>query len=245
MTRPTVDIFADLEAVSQAAADLYVDAAVKAVRNRGWFAVALSGGGTPQRTLELLAETPRRDRAPWAQTHVFWGDERCVPPGDPRSNVSMARAALLDRLSLPPRQIHPIDCAGAPAAGASRYEVDLRNFFGAGAPRFDLIFLGLGADGHTASLFPFSPALHETERWTAATTAPDGSTERVTLTPPIINRAALIAFLAAGGEKADALRLVVEGGADPDRFPAAAIRPLDGELRWLVDRGAARGLAVR
>ncbi len=239
-----IRVYPDLEALSRGAAELFAAEAVRAVGTAGRFAVLLAGGETPRRCYEILAGPPFRDRIPWHGVHVFWGDERCVPGDDPRNNSRMARLALLDRVPVPVGQIHPISCDGAPREGAEGYERLLRAFFGNAPPRFDLAFLGLGANGHTASLFPGSPVLDEGERWAAEVEEADLSPPRVTLTAPVINRAGVVAFLVAGAEKAAVLKEVLEGDPDPRRLPARLIRPSEGELLWLVDREAARLLSM-
>lgn len=234
-----ISVFDDAEALSRGAAKLLVSAARKAVAARGRFSVALSGGSTPRRTYEVLAQPPFRDEAPWAQTHIFWGDERCVEPEDPRSNARMAREALLQRVPIPTGQVYPMVCHPTPAAGARRYEALLRDFFGAGAPRFDLILLGLGENGHTASLFPGDPVLSEPERWVAEVYVAEQDLYRLTLTPAIINQARLVAFLVTGAAKAAVVQEVRQGPRDPRRLPAQLIQPERGELHWLLDQGAA------
>ncbi len=229
-------VYPDAEALSLAAAELF---AARAAPSTGRFAVALAGGQTPRRTYELLTQAPLRERVPWARLHVFWSDERCVAADDPRSNECMAREALLAHVPIPSAQVHPIACAGDPFAAAGRYEALLRATFAPAAPRFDLVFLGLGDDGHTASLFPGSPALHEKARWAVAARAPGGGPWRVTLTAPLINQAVLVAFLLSGASKAPALRAVLQGPRDPARWPAQLIRPVAGEVLWLVDAAAA------
>jgi 6-phosphogluconolactonase len=214
-----------------------------AVAARGRFSVALSGGATPRRTYELLAAPPLADQAPWDRVHVFWGDERCVPESDPRSNAHLARAAWLDQVPIPANQIHPMHCAADPAAGARRYEAQLREFFAGQPPILDLVFLGLGDNGHTASLFPGLPVLKEAERWAAAVYVAEQDLYRVTLTAPLINQAALVAFLVAGPAKAGVLREVLHGPRDPARLPAQLIQPHPGELLWLTDLAAAASLA--
>jgi 6-phosphogluconolactonase len=229
----------DYEALSNAAAGIFVQRAREAVQQKGWFGVVLSGGHTPQRTYELLAEPPYRDHVSWGQVHVFWGDERCVPHADPRSNIRMARQALLDQVPIPASQIHPITCGQAPEEGAKDYEAAIREFFGNRPPRFDLIFLGLGENGHTASLFPESPVLQEQMRWVAEVYVAEQDLYRVTLTAPFINQAAVVAFLVSGSNKANVLKEVLEGPADPAHLPAQLIQPVNGELHWLVDQEAA------
>ena len=163
-----IEVYPDLESLSRAAAALLVKQANLAVAARGRFSVALSGGATPRRTYELLAAPPWVDQAPWDRVHVFWGDERCVPLDDPRSNARLAKEAWLDHVPIPADQIHPLDCADDPAAAAGQYEAQLREFFAGKPPILDLVLLGLGDNGHTASLFPGTTVLAERERWAAA-----------------------------------------------------------------------------
>jgi len=233
-----IQVVADKEELSRTAAELFTHRAIRAAAEQGRFSVALSGGTTPRRTYELLSRSPWRDRVPWDRVHVFWGDERCVPRDDPRSNRHMARDAVLDHVPLPEGQIHPMDCADDPAEAASRYEAALRKFFAPGAAHFDLVFLGLGEDGHTASLFPGDAALRERERWVARVKKNDEDFARLTLTLPVINAAATVIFLVSGKEKATILSEVLKGPTG--RFPVQLIAPGDGgEVRWLVDYGAA------
>ncbi len=233
-----LQIYPDQESLSQAAAGLFVRLATNCVQARGRFSVVLSGGATPRRTYELLAQPPFRDRVTWSRIHVFWGDERCVPLDDPRSNAGMAREALLKRVPIPQVQIHPMLCGPSPEAAALAYEEALRSWF-AGPPRFDLIFLGLGVDGHTASLFPGEARLLEGERWVAAVHPPGRDLPRITLTPVIINQAEVVAFLVAGADKAAILKETLQGPGEPRRLPAQLIKPLTGEIYWLVDQSAA------
>jgi 6-phosphogluconolactonase len=231
-------VYDDPEALSHAAAGFFVQRARQAAQDKGWFSVALSGGHTPQRTYELLASEPYRERVAWGQVHVFWGDERCVPSDDPRSNAHMARQALLDHVPIPAAQIHPIDCDQEPRLAAARYEDLLRGFFADEPPRFDFVFLGLGENGHTASLFPSTPVLEEQERWVSDVTVAEQDLHRLTLTAPVINWAAVVVFLVAGASKASVLRDVLQGQPDPRRLPAQLVRPKDGNLYWFVDREA-------
>ena len=231
-------VYPDLEALSRAAAELFVEHARQAVANCGRFSVVLSGGSTPRRTYELLSAPPARDQVPWERVHIFWGDERCVPANDPRSNSRMARRALLDRVPIPPGQIHPISCGQEPRESAEHYEGVVRAFFAEGPPRFDLVFLGLGENGHTASLFPGTSVLDERRRWAAEVYVAEQRLFRVTLTAPLLNQAAILAFLVSGAGKAAVLREVLDGPEDPQRLPAQLIRPTNGSVRWLVDRAA-------
>ena len=234
----SVQIYPDLESLSQAAAILFVDQVGRAISARGRCSVALAGGETPRRTYELLSQSPYREGVAWEQIHVFWGDERCVPLSDPRSNARLAREVWLNHVPIPADQIHPLDCRFSPGAAARGYQGLLRDFFG-GQPRFDLVFLGLGENGHTASLFPGTAVLEEEQRWAAAVYVAAQNLHRVTLTAPIINHARQVVFLVAGAAKARVLREVLQGPYDPRRRPAQLIRPQAGELHWLVDQAAA------
>lgn len=246
--RGTVSVFADAEAAATAAAALFTEEAARCVDARGRFSVVLAGGGTPRRTYELLSRSPFRDQIPWDAVHVFWGDERCVEPDDPRSNERMAREAFLDDVPIPLDHIHPVRCAGFPGGAAARYDSLLCAFF-APASGPDLVFLGLGDNGHTASLFPHSPALTEQERWVveafvdaaagAGTTAAGEDMWRVTLTAPFLNRAETIVFLVIGTGKARVAKDVIQGCCDADRLPAQLIFPASGDLLWYLDEAAA------
>jgi 6-phosphogluconolactonase len=232
-------VYDNLGSLSQAAAGLFSQLARQAVEDHGKFSVALSGGHTPCHTYELLGSEAFYSRIPWAQVHVFWSDERCVPADDARSNSHTARQAFLNRVPIPPDQIHPISCAQKPVQAATQYEAVLRSFFGDQSPRFDLILLGLGENGHTASLFPNTSVLEEEERWVAEVYVAEQKMHRVTLTAPFINQAAAVAFLVAGAGKSQVLRQVLKGPSDPKRLPAQLIRPTNGQLMWLVDKEAA------
>ncbi|ABB32837.1 6-phosphogluconolactonase [Geobacter metallireducens RCH3] len=234
-----IRVYLDREALSMAAAELFATAAHSAMRDTGRFAVALAGGDTPRRTYEILAHEPFRKRVPWEKTHVFWGDERCVPAADPRNNARMASRALLDHVLVPDGQVHPMVCGRAPQDAAKEYEALLRSWFPGELPRFDLILLGLGENGHTASLFPETPVLDERRRWVADVSPANDGMHRLTLTVPVINQASRVVFLVSGANKAPILREVLEGSPDPHRIPACLIRPA-GQLVWLVDRDAAR-----
>lgn len=232
-----------------AAADRFISAAEKAARERGRFAVALAGGSTPEGLYRRLAAEPYRNRVDWSSVQVFWGDERCVPSDDAASNYRMAREALLDRVPVSPANIHRIRGEAEPAVAAREYEAILREWFGVleGPPRpgegFDFLLLGLGSDGHTASLFPGSPALLERERWVLPQRGPVPPHWRVTVTPVVIRAAREVTFLVTGGEKAGALCRALEGNGGPSETPARVVLPPEGIIRWLVDSAAARGLS--
>lgn len=229
-------VFDDRAALANGAAALFASQAQKAVAERGRFTVLLAGGETPRLTYQALAQEPFRSTVPWECVHCFWGDERCVPPDDPRSNALMARQALLDHVPVKPENVHPLNSKLPPQQAADAYGIDLATFFGQESPCFDLVLLGLGDDGHTASLLPGSPALDEHFRWTSVARRPEEDFSRVTLTAPIINQAATIAFLVAGSSKSAVLAHVLNGELPP--YPAQLIQPESGELHWLVDREA-------
>ncbi len=230
-------VFSDLEALSRAAAALVVEQAKAALAARGRVLLALSGGGTPARTYELLGSPPLREAVAWERMHLFFGDERCVPPDDRRSNYRLVRERLVEQVSLPPEQVHAIFCLGDPEAAARGYEELLRRELGEGQPGFDMALLGLGADGHTASLFPGQEP--PPEAWVVPVKRAQEEFFRVTLTPTVLNRTRLVVFLVSGPEKAQALKAVLEGGPVALPPPARLIRPAAGEVYWLADRPAA------
>jgi 6-phosphogluconolactonase len=248
MSNRVIRTFETPEHIAQAAAAEFVASSHDAVAARGRFTVALAGGSTPRRLYELLAEAPLRKQVNWAKVEIFWGDERPVPPDHADSNFGMARRALLDKLALPAKQIHrmPADRPDLDAA-ALDYEDEIAAVLGrppdGHAPALDLVLLGMGPDGHTASLFPYSAALTETSRWVAANPVPKLKATRLTLTTPILNRAAQIIFLVGGADKAGVLAEVLQGPPDAQRLPAQLIAPVPpGQVSWLVDLAAARGL---
>lgn len=235
--------FAGPEELAQAAAELVIDAALSAIASDGVFRLALSGGSTPRATYAAMATTGEARGLDWGRVRVYWGDERCVPPDDPESNYRMARLALLDRVAVPPHQVFRMACEADPQAGASAYEDQLRREFGdGGRPAFDLILLGLGNDGHTASLFPGAPTLDEHARWVAADYVASKHEWRLTLTLDVINAAARVVFVVQGNEKASILGRVLEDTQAASVYPAARVRPTGGRLVWMVDEAAARGL---
>lgn len=232
-----IEVYEDPDRASHRVAELIVATAQQATAARGRFDIALSGGETP-RTLYSLLATEFRARIPWHKTHVFWVDERCVPPDHVESNYRMVRETLLDHVPIPPANIHRMRGEEEPERAAREYERLLRDHFGDAAPRFSFVSLGMGADGHTASLFPESPALDEKERLVVAVYVEKLRAHRLTLTPKAINSAARIVFLVFGREKAEALRIAFDETSDPRRAPTKLIRPHAGELRWIVDRAA-------
>ena len=238
--RPRVQVFDDAEAVARGAAERFVELGQAAIDARGCLSVGLAGGSTPKRTYELLASEAYREQLNWSKVHIFFGDERCVPPDHSESNYRMANEALISRVSIPPPNVHRINGLGDAVANASLYEDELRIFFNpASWPRFDLVLLGMGDDGHTASLFPGTKALVEPRAWVVANWVEKFGAFRITLTAPAINHAANIAFLVTGATKAERLLEVLRGALDPEKLPSQLIQPLDGSLFWLVDKAAA------
>lgn len=240
LTNGRLEIYADAAELAREAARRFAALAGTFVANRGRFTVALSGGSTPKAMFSILAAPPFSETLAWRSIHLFWGDERCVPPDHPDNNYRMAREALLDRIPLPPENIHRAPAEDPdPARAAERYSETLRAFFAEDAPRFDLLFLGMGADGHTASLFPRTEALHIDDRIAVANYVEKFRAHRITLTARTINHANNILFLVAGPDKAPALQAVLEGPRDIETYPSQLIDPDAGTLTWMVDEAAA------
>jgi 6-phosphogluconolactonase len=234
-------VLEETEEVARRAADLFIETARASVADHGRFSVALAGGSTPRRCYELLATDEYRNRIDWSQAHIFFGDERTVPPTDAESNYHMAQDAMLSRLPIPQQNVHRMMGESDPSSAAQLYEQELKVFFrDAPWPRFDLILLGMGDDGHTASLFPHTPALLEERAWVVANRVEKLKTFRLTLTVPAINHANSVVFIVTGAAKAERLREVIRGPRDPERLPSQLIRPIDGTLTWLLDKAAAR-----
>lgn len=237
---PKYVVCKDPEAVAASVAVEFERQAHEAVDERGRFAVALAGGSTPRRAYQILSAPQFARNLPWGRIHFFFGDERCVAPDHPESNFRMAREALLSRVPVPARNVHPMRCEADPAAGARAYEEELRAFFGdSDWPRFDLVMLGMGEDGHTASLFPDSPALAERRAWVVASRNDKLNSTRLTLTLPVINHARLLLVTVTGAAKRMRLKevLATEPGAGP--LPAQLLRPVGGRLEWFLDEAAA------
>lgn len=247
MPTPAIRQVGDAEQLSRAAADECIQLARTAIDRYGRCTLVLSGGSTPRRLYELLAAPPQRDQIDWTRVELFWGDERTVPPDHKDSNFRMVNEALLQPLSIPAARIHrmPAERADRDRAAADYREEIARVFdlpAGGAPPTFDLVLLGLGPDGHTASLFPHTAALKEARRWVVPNHVPQLGTDRLTMTPVILNRATCIMFLVAGADKAAALAEVLEGPTDTERLPAQLIRPETGRLVWLIDGAAAARL---
>lgn len=237
--KPDVRVFSDVNKLSLRAAEGVVRTINESVQTNGRFSLALSGGNTP-RTLYRLLSSQFRDQIPWTRVHVFWGDERYVPLGDPHSNYRMARETLLDAAPCPPGNVHPMPTElSDPDTAARDYEKTLRNYFSGDWPRFDLLLLGIGEEGHTASLFPGSPALEETKRWVVAVKVPAEPPRRLTLTLPVLSHAANVYFLVTGSNKAQALHSILNRPPDPKNYPASGVSLARGTVIWWVDREAA------
>jgi 6-phosphogluconolactonase len=231
----------------QAAADEFIHSATAAIASRGRFTVALSGGSTPRSLYTLLAANAST-RLPWDKMFFFWGDERHVPPTDAESNYRMANESLLSKAPIPPANVFRVLAENPDAAAAAEaYDKTLRKFFEVAdgeVPRFDLILLGMGPDGHTASLFPETAALQEKSRLVVANWVEKFHTHRITFTLPVLNAARCDAFLVSGIDKAGVLREILEGDAPGEKYPSKLVRPTDGKLIWFVDRAAASELSA-
>lgn len=247
-TRHSFHTFADAESVAQGAAEWIAELARKSINERGRFSIALAGGSTPRRIYEILAagEGPGRS-VEWLKVHVFFGDERTVPPDHADSNFRMANDALLSRVAIPAENVHRMVGEGDAVANARLYEDELRSFFGDDAdwPAFDLVMLGMGDDGHTASLFPATTALDERRAWVVSNWVEKFNTFRITLSAPAINHAARVLFTVTGAGKAARLKEVIEGPRDTARLPSQLVEPRGGTLDWFVDEAAAAELQSR
>lgn len=239
-TGADVSVFETPEQLALAAAERFVEVAARACSQSDRFSVALAGGRTPKRVYELLASEDFKVRVDWSSVHLFFGDERAVPPNHPDSNYKMVFEALISKVPIPDGNVCRMLGEGDASANAYDYENRLKTFFAELPwPCFDLIFLGMGEDGHTASLFPDSDALAEQSRWVVVTKNPQSGQERITLTLPVLNRASLITFLVTGKEKAQRLAEVLRPNSSSKLLPAQAIKPIDGKLEWFVDAAAA------
>jgi len=242
--RGRVIVVADAGALAQHAAELVRETTREVGSDRANAYVALSGGSTPKAMGAILGAEPVRDEVPWGSVHFFWGDERWVPIESPESNAGEAIRGFLDHVPVPRDQVHPFDTSGNPAESAAKYERLIRTVVpGAPLPMFDLILLGMGDDGHTASLFPGTAALSITDRLVTENWVEKLDATRLTFTAPLINAARHVAFLIAGAGKAERLAEVLDGEHDPVRLPSQLIRPKHGQLTWLVDETAAARLA--
>lgn len=240
----TISVFSDTESLSQAIADHIIEKAKQAVSIKECFSVVLAGGSTPKEPYRLLASKDYADQVDWSKVHIFWGDERCVPPNDSDSNYRMARETFINKLPIPTSNIYRIEGERKPSDAARYYQERLKEFF-VGKPQFDLILLGMGEDGHTASLFPGTEALLNTKDWVTANYIEKISTWRITLTPQVINQAGNIIFIVSGEKKAETLYKVLQGEYRPDLYPSQLIKPTQGILNWYIDKLAAKQLNLK
>ena len=242
MAEREIIVCQDIAELSRQTAERFSQLVNQSVQASGRFTVALSGGSTPKHLYSLLASADYKDQIPWKNVQLFWGDERCVPPDHPESNFRMAHETLLSKIGIPAENIHRMAGEQEPQAAAAGYEKELNKFFGleSGAlPRFDLIFLGIGEDGHTASLFPGSDALDETKRLVVAPFVEKLKSYRLTLTLPVLNHGADVWFLVTGSSKDAAVKEALSGSFE---LPAAKVQPVNGRLIWLITQDASAGL---
>ncbi len=241
---PEIIICNDINEISAKAAATFLEIANGSILKRGVFRVALSGGSTPRQLYGLLSTDKFKLRCDWRNTHFFWGDERCVPPDDMRSNYRMVYDTLIGKLDLPDENIHRIEGERGREA-AVEYEGEIKRAFkikDGSLPEFDLILLGMGEDGHTASIFPYTNAVKDDNKIVTALSPDKLEVPRITLTSPVINNARNIIFLVSGSKKASVLKEVIEGDFEPERFPAQTTRLSKGRVRWFVDVGVAERL---
>jgi len=237
--------YADSDTLSHQAAQLVVRLAAESAVTHGRFTIALAGGSTPRKLYSLLASEPYRSQIDWTLLEVFWSDERCVPVYDAESNFRLAQEALLSKVPIAEKQIHRMRADQPDRHAAARdYVSEMQRVFGTDSiPSFDLIQLGMGPEGHTASLFPHAAALLEQERLVVPVRTPKPPPDRLTFTPPLLNAARHVLFLVTGSDKADAVREVIEGEYNPDEYPAQIVRPPHGEVTWMLDTAAASKLS--
>lgn len=235
-----IEVLKDASALAERAANLFLTAAEEAISARGKFSVALAGGSTPLRMYDLLPCDPFNMKIDWLKIHLFWGDERCVPATHVDSNFRQSAVHLISRVDIPAKNIHRIQGELSPIQAATEYQSELQRYFGP-RPVFDLILLGLGPDGHTASLFPGTQALEEKEKWVTAvphSTPPPPLVDRVSLTLPVLNAARQVLFLVAGADKAEIVALILKTAGAEATLPAQRVNPSPGRLTWLLDVAA-------
>jgi 6-phosphogluconolactonase len=235
-----IQTYTDKSALVQSLAKLFHTIESTSMKERGGFSLALAGGSTPKALYQYLAES---EDFHWDKWHIFFGDERTVPPDDEDSNYHMASETLLSKVPIPENQVHRMQGELDPTVAAEAYEQVLKDVFGGDSfPRLDLILLGMGDDGHTASLFPHTAAIHESKKWVVAHYVEKLDTWRITLTPPVLNNARHIIFMVTGDKKADRLNQVLNGDYQPDTLPSQIIKPEHGQLLWYTDQAAASQL---
>ena len=242
-----ITIYPDTQTLSHEAAQFIVRLARESIAARGRFTIALSGGSTPKVLYGLLGSEPYRSQIDWSSVEIFWSDERCVPPDSEDSNYHLAEQVLLSKVPLSPHQVHrmPADQPDRDAASQA-YTLEMQHTFGTNSiPNFDLLQLGMGPEGHTASLFPHQESLHEQQRLVMPVTVPKPPPPRLTFTPPLLNAARYVLFLVTGADKADAVQAVLEGEYHPDEYPTQIVRPTNGEVIWMLDSAAAGKLKTK
>jgi 6-phosphogluconolactonase len=235
----SIDVFQSIDVLNKAAAEYIIAVSKKSITERGRFTSAFSGGDTPQKLYALLAKAPYSEQIEWKKTFVFWGDERWVPLDDRRNNAYQAKTILLDKVTIPASNIHRIPVNLSPNQTATKYEKELRTFFGNELIQFDMILLGLGENGHTASLFPGTKVLHEHAQGVRFVEENPPVGGRITMTAPLINHARHILFLVTGEKKAAILGKVLDDSYQPNLYPAQLIKPIHGDLLWFADQEAA------
>ena len=236
-SKPKIIVEPDERALAKAGAALFEQTLTAAVQSKGKAAAAISGGSTPRHMNRLLALSPTADRIPWEDIHLFWVDDRMVAADDPASNYGAARDDFITKVPIPPAQVYPMPVLDPPSEGAAAYIRDLKRFFGTGIPAFDLIFLGIGTDGHTASLFPDQADAHRGTEWVLSVKGGNPDVDRLTLNYPVLNQAAMTVILVSGQGKAEMVRTLL--CSDEVRYPPQRIHPESGRLIWLLDQPAA------
>ena len=237
--KKNIKIFKDVAELCESTANFIINLANRSIVANGQFVLVLSGGSTPNELYKLLATDTFQKKMPWENTIIFWGDERCVGLDDKLNNAYVAKSLLLDKIDIPAANIHVTPVNLSPAEAANKYEQDLKDFFKNKPPQFDLIFLGLGENAHTASLFPGTEVLHEKDRWVKEVYVEEQKMYRVTMTEPLINQAHNIIFLVTGKAKAEVLHTIFNSPYQPEKYPAQLIKPVNGNLYWFVDEAAA------
>lgn len=238
MTKPILKISEDKQSLCVAVAEFFIELVQSTVKDQDYFAVSISGGSSPKPLYELLTTPAYKKRIPWEKLYIFWGDERYISVDSEENNAHVAYQIWLQHVPIPKNQIFPIPILESPEKSALAYEKTLQDFFHNRKPQFDLILLGLGANAHTASLFPHTEVLNETKHWVKSVFVPELNMNRITMTPVIINQASQIAFLVEGSSKAKAVHEILYGTKNPEEFPAQLIQPLNGKLTWFLDKSA-------
>ncbi|MEO6131829.1 MAG: 6-phosphogluconolactonase [Saprospiraceae bacterium] len=237
-----IDIFENIEKLNVAAAEYFITLSNQVISVKGKFIVSLSGGETPLKFYSLLSTSSFKEQIQWNNIYLFWGDERVVPLDDPRNNAHQVKRILLDKMNIPSDHIHIIPVQFPPQDAAKQYDKEISEFFGEKKARFDLIFLGLGENGHTASLFPGTKVINEKKAGVRSVYVEEEKMYRITMTAPLINQAHHILFLVTGKKKASVLKNILKGPYHPDKYPAQLINPEKGSVKWFVDSEAASQL---